>query len=118
MATFGKSGEDDSNPRTRGGVEIGSRGRTFDAASMMEALSLLIEPRGLAAEARFHGARVDSRGRVSLIPALPPASARIGRVWAWRSARSFVSALELAGIPATLVKPPLARAQFEGPENS
>lgn len=93
-------------------------GAAFDAASMMKALSLLIETRGLAAEARFHGARVDSKGRVSLVPVLPSDSAGLGRVRAWRSARSFVSALASAGIPATLVEPPLEGAQSEGPENS
>lgn len=118
MATSRMKGKDVSIPRTRGGIEIEARGRVFDARSMMEALSLLIEPRGIAAEARFHGARVDSAGRVSLIPELPPASARLGRVRAWRSARSFASALEIAGIPTTLVKPPPEGVQSEGPENS
>jgi len=118
MATRSKNTKDVPDPRTRGGIEIEARGRIFDAVSMMEALSLLIEPRGIAAEAHFHGARVDSRGRVTLIPALPPASARLGRVRAWRSARSFVSALGGAGIPATLVRSPPEAAQSGETENS
>ena len=102
MAMFHRAGERPFEPLKRGGITLRPRDGAFDADGMIGALGLLLEVRGMAAEARFLAARVDSKGRVTLRPDLPPTSARLERVRAWRAARSFALALEGIRIPARL----------------
>lgn len=116
---FETARRDSPGRAARGGVRIGPRAEPYDAASMMEALGLLLVARGKAGAARFDGACVDSKGRVALWPSLPPAVARLERVRALRAARGFAALLEAAGIPATLMNLASADdAQVDGTGNS